>query len=177
MRTQFESVLRQQQLADDLSAFSDPSYFEETPLYSRYRQIDFLGHYGGDANALLIELALDFLDRVTAAMPADQATRFAAITVISDDDGRHLVPQLFVCNGDVQQRLADVRLRVPSTKFGKKVAELVQQVRPAAFSVFEDCITVPGDSRVFVGHKSPPAGFVALEDLVSSHADREEFPL
>lgn len=164
MRTQFESVLREERLVDDLSTFADPNFFDEAPLYSRYRQVDFLQQYG-EPNFLLVELALDYLDRVTSAMPRDRSKRFVAITVISDDGGEHIMPQIFVCNGDVQRRLADLKLSMPSSTLGKEVSDLVRRARPDDFSVLEDRITVPGDIRVFVGYQSPPDGFVPLEDL------------
>lgn len=161
MRTQFESVLREQHLVDDISVFADPSYFDETPLYSRYAQIDFLDQFG-DKNLLLIELALDFLDRVTMAMVGDRIGRFAAITVISDDNGKHIVPQIFVCNGDVTQRLAVLKLSEASSELGKKVSQLVAEVRPTGFAILEDRNTVPGEVRVFVGHESPPNRFTSI---------------
>jgi hypothetical protein len=164
LRTQFDSVLREQHLADDLSTFADPAYFDETPLYSRYRQVDFLQQHG-DLKALLIELSLEYLDRVMSVMRGIRITRFAAITVISDDDGEHIVPQIFVCNGDVREQLAELRLFVPSSKLGKQVAELVRQARPDDFEVFEDRTSVPGDVRIFVGYRFPPHGFAALADF------------
>ncbi|HVA46521.1 MAG TPA: Imm15 family immunity protein [Pirellulales bacterium] len=174
MRTQFESVLREQHLLDDLSAFADPAYFDETPLYSRYRQVDFLKRYG-DENLLLIELALGYLDRVASAMQGDRIARFAAITVISDDGGKHLVPQIFVCNGDVEHRLAGLQLVEPSSVLGKQVKELVAQARPGGdFGVYDDRATVPGDVRVFVGHKSPPHGFMAVAHLAASWAEETQ---
>jgi hypothetical protein len=172
LRARFESVLRDQHLADDLSAFADPAYFDETPLYSQYRQVDFL-EQDGDFNLMVIELSLDYLDRVVSAMRGDQFTRFAAITVISDDEGKHLVPQIFVCNGDVKRPLAVLRLSLPASGLAREVARLVKQARPDGFTVLEDTTTVPGEVRVFVGHESPPRGFLALEDLISTRSDGE----
>jgi hypothetical protein len=172
LRARFESVLRDQHLADDLSAFADPAYFDEAPLYSQYRQVDFL-EQDGEFNLMVIELSLDYLDRVVSAMRGDQFTRFAAITVISDDEGKHLVPQIFVCNGDVKRRLAALRLSLPASNLGREVGQLVRQARPDGFTVLEDRITVPGDVRVFVGHESPPQGFFALEELISVPSEGE----
>lgn len=167
MRTQFDSVLRDQHLIDDISTFAGSDYFDEVPLYSRYRQVDFLKQYG-DPDVLLIELALDYLDRVTSAIQAERIKQFVAITIVSDDNGEHLVPQIFVCNGNVDQRLADLRLSDPTSALGKQVEQLVKIARPdRVFSVLEDRVTLPGDVRVFVGDKSPPHGFLTLEDVTS----------
>jgi hypothetical protein len=176
VRAKFDAVLREQHLADDFAAFADPAYFDETALYSRYRQIDFLRQYG-DLNLLLIELSLDYLDRVTTAMRADQITRFAAITIISDDGGKHIVPQIFVCNGDVRHRLANLSLSGPSSDLGMQVADLVGQARPEGFDVFEDRTTVAGDVRVFVGHRFPPQGFAALADFAAARTAQEARPV
>lgn len=145
--------------------------FDETPLYSRYAQIDFLDQFG-DKNLLLIELALDFLDRVTMAMVGDRIGRFAAITVISDDDGVHFVPQIFVCNGDVMQRLAALKLSEASSELGKLVSQLVEEARPAGFVVLEDGNTVPGEVRVFIGQQSPPHGFIHIAQF-AEHSCKE----
>jgi hypothetical protein len=166
VKTQFESLLHEQHLIDDLSVFAGPDYFDEVPLFSRYKQIDFLKQYG-DEKLLIIELALDYLDHVTSSLPGGRTKRLAAITVISDDGGKHLVPHIFICNGEVERRLADLRLTEPTASLGKQVQELVDRARPqGGFRVFADHATVPGDVRVFVAHAAPPEGFVALEKLL-----------
>lgn len=169
MTTQFESVLLEQQLTDVASIFADPDFCDETPLYSRYQQVDFLKQYG-DPNLLLLELALDYLDRVASALRGGESKRFIAITIISDDDGEHIVPQIFVCNGDARQRFATLRITVPSSELGKHVAELVRQARPDDFDVFEDCTTVPGDVRIFIGYRASPHGFATLADFAGARS-------
>ena len=62
MQEQFDAVLREQHLADAASSFADPDFFEEVPLYSRYRQVEFLRPYG-DVDLLLLKLALDYCNK------------------------------------------------------------------------------------------------------------------
>lgn len=161
VKLQFELVLREQHIADNLAALTKATYFDETPLYSRYTQVDFLGQFG-DKNLLLIDLALDFLDRVCAGAAAESIDRFAAITVISDDDGKHLVPQLFLCNGETERRLGELELCEPTSNLGRQVADLVTKAKPnGEFDVSEDLVTAPGQTRVFISRRSPPLGFIA----------------
>ncbi|HEX5442914.1 MAG TPA: Imm15 family immunity protein, partial [Pirellulales bacterium] len=77
-------MLQEQQLADVAEIFSDRGFCDEVPLYSRYRQVDFLKQYG-DVDLLLMELALDYLERVISETDAGSSDRFAAITVIRDE--------------------------------------------------------------------------------------------
>lgn len=166
LRTRFESVLDEQHLIDDLSKFSSDDYFDEVPLFSRYQQVDFLAQYG-DANALIVELSLDYLDRIISATGSERIERFAAITIITDDGGEHLVPHIFICSGDVDRRLPGLCLSEPADGLGKQVQELVDQIMPdGGFRVLEDRSTVPGDVRVFVARSNPPSGFFALEDFI-----------
>ena len=85
MKAQFDSVLKRQHLADVASSFSDPDFFDEVPLYSRYKDVEFLREYG-DVNQLLMVLALDYLNRVTSEIHATGMERVVAITVKSDDE-------------------------------------------------------------------------------------------
>jgi hypothetical protein len=161
-KTQFDSVLKAQHLADVASTFSDPDFFEEVPLYSRYKQVEFLKTYG-DVNLLLVELALDYLDRVTTSVPVTGNTRLVAITVISDDDDEFIVPAIFVCNSNVKTRLKELHLSSPSEGLGKRIESLVKMARPdATFSILEDRHTLPDDVRVFISYKAPPRGLVSL---------------
>lgn len=170
MKSQFESVLCDQHLTDVPSCFAGADFFDEIPLYSRYDQIEFLKQYG-DVDRLLIDLSLDYLDRVSTLTTDGTIRRFAAVTVIKDDGSNYLIPQIFVCNGDVERRLTGLQLAEPSKGLGKEVEELVRRVRPESdFVVFEDRSTVPGELRVFVGHHSPPHGFLALTTFATANA-------
>lgn len=171
-RTRFESVLKAQHLDDVASIFAESDYFDEVPLYSRYQQIDFLKHYG-EVDQLLIELALDYLDRVSTEICIPGTQRFIAITVIRDSHDEYLVPAIFVCNGNVAARLKDLRLSSPADGLGKRVQALVKLAnREIAYSVFEDRHTVPGEVRVFIGYKSSKRDIVSLKTLANKVASQ-----
>lgn len=168
LRVEFESVLQEQQLADVAEILSDRDFCDEVPLYSRYRQVDFLKQYG-DVDLLLMELALDYLDRVTSETRDASTDRFAAITVIRDDTAGYIVPSLFLCNSDAKGQLRTLSLSRPSTTLGQRIEDLVKRVRSdRQFIVLEDQMTVPGAPREFISFKLPPAGFVRLRDFCAS---------
>ena len=171
-RTRFESVLKAQRLDDVASLFADSDYFDEVPLYSRYQQVEFLKHFG-EVDQLLIELALDYLDRVSDEIRIPRTRRFLAITVIRDSHNDFLVPAIFVCNGNVTARLKDLRLSSPTDGLGKRVQALVKLAnRDVAYSVFEDRQTVPGEVRVFIGFESPKRDIVSLKTFANNVASR-----
>ncbi len=162
VKMRFDNVLRKQQLADVVSTFGNPDFFDEVPLFSRYDQVDFLKQYG-DVNLLLLELALDYLDRVASEIHIGNANRFVATTVISDDVAECIVPSVFVCNGKIKARLKDLHLSPPSEGLGKRIEALVRKANlHGVFAVLEDRVTVPDDVRVFIGYNSPPHGLVSL---------------
>jgi hypothetical protein len=183
VRTKFDSVLRGRHLADPASRFADPDFFDEVPLYARYEEVKFLKEFG-DVNSLLIELSLDYLERVASKqhtgtvgrrVASKQQTgtvgRFVAITVISDDEYEYVVPSIFVCNRKAETRLKNLHLSSPSKGFGKRIERFVKEAnRRTTFSVLEDRSTVPGDVRVFIGYKSPPTGFVGIQAFVNGFA-------
>lgn len=162
MKLEFESVLQEQQLADIAEILSDREFCDEVPLYSRYRQVDFLKQYG-DVDLLLMELSLDYLERVTSGTPIESTERFAAITVIGAD---YLVPSIFLCNSDATRQLKKLSLSRPSTTFGQQIDDLVKRARSdQEYIVLEDQMTVPGAPREFISFRFPPAGFVSLSDF------------
>lgn len=172
IKTQFDVVLRRRHLDDVASRFSDPNYFDEVPLYSRYRQVEFLKQFG-DVNLLLMDLALDYLDRVTAESHICRGERLIAITLIHDDEHDYIVPSIFVCNSSVKTRLKNLRLLFPSGRFGLRIKSLVKSVRGDAFSVYEDRDSVAGDVRVFVSYKEPSYGFIGLETFANDGNGQE----
>lgn len=168
LRLEFDSVLREQQLADVADIVSNLDFCDEVPLYSRYEQINFLKQHG-DVDLLLMEFSLDYLNRVTSVTPVTSTARFAAITVISDDAEGCIVPAIFVCNCDARRQLRNLRLKRPGTALGHRAERLVNQIKPdAGFVVLEDQTTVPGAPREFIALSSPPAGFVSLWDFSES---------
>lgn len=167
LKSEFESVLQEQRLADVAEILSDHDFCDEVPLYSRYRQVDFLKQHG--EVDLLMELALDYLDRVVSETGDASADRFAAITVIRDDTADYIVPSLFLCNSDAKRQLRTLSLSRPSTMLGQQIEDLVKRARSdRQFVVLEDQTTVPGAPREFISFKSPPAGFVSLSDFCLS---------
>lgn len=163
---QFNSVLKKQHLADPLLCFLDHNICDEVPLYSRYKQVDFLKSYG-DVNLLLIELALAYLNRVAFEIQIPRVKRFLAITVIDEDDGEYIVPAIFVCNSKVKTRLKKLHLSTPSEGLGQKIKTLVKKAKlDARFTVLEDCDTVPDDKRIFISYESPPHGLVNISNFI-----------
>lgn len=169
--TKFDEVLKEE-LLSDVSIYSVRDFFDEIPLYSRYKQIEFLKQRG-DVDLLLIELALQYLDRVMSEvhMPVQ---RFAAITVTGAEADEFIVPRIFVCNGAVRSKLKKLHLTRPTASFGKRIASLVRKAAPdRSYSVMQDESTIPGDVRVFVGSKLPPEGILSLDSFVKG-TKREE---
>jgi hypothetical protein len=167
VKTRFESVLRDRHLSDP-SRFTEPDFFDEVPLYARYKEVEFLKDYGdGNVDLQLIELSLDYLERVTSETPPSKSKRFVAITIIRDDD-EYIVPSIFVCNRDVAKRLKELHLSLPTKGLGKQIKNLVKDAGfRNAYTILEDTHTVTDDVRVFIGHKSPPPGLVAIKEFAN----------
>jgi hypothetical protein len=162
-RQQFGSVLKAERLADIPSSFRDPAFCDEVPLYSRYTQVDFLKQYG-EVDRLLLELSLEYLQRVKSAGSTNKPERFIAVTIIRDDVKECIVPHIFICNSNARTRLKDLHLSPPSKGLGKYIEGLVETAgHPQDYSVLEDRATVPDHVRVFVSYRSPPQGVVSLE--------------
>jgi hypothetical protein len=113
LETRFESILRQERLADR-SQFAAAQLFEELPLYSRYDQVEFLSEIG-DPNTLLLELAIKYLKEVVDNHPATSPW-LAAVTIWEHDSEETdpIVPKILICNGDVRLHLGDIDLQ-PAT--------------------------------------------------------------
>jgi hypothetical protein len=157
MIEQFDEVLAAEQLIDARSAFGDPEFCDEVPLYSRYEQIDFLKHEGNPDQALL-ELALSYLERLRQEVQFGD-DGWAAITVSRDAAEDPIVPAVFLCSRLAAQRLATLRLvSPPTTDFGRQMRALLRQARADwnSFSVFEDTQTVAGEVRIFISLRQPP---------------------
>jgi hypothetical protein len=162
IQCEFDKVLSAERLADVASVFSDRDFCDEVPLYSRFKQVEFLKRHG-DVNALLMELALEYLDRVKSEVKL-ASKRLVAISVSRDNDDGYIVPAIFVCNRETKTQLRGLRLAAPSSGLGQQIEALVKKARPdTAYIVLEDDTTVPGDVRVFVSFKSPVRGLENLE--------------
>lgn len=157
-------VLRRERL-DTVSRFYRAGFFDELPLYSRYDQIEPLVRDSTSPDAALLNLALEYLEEVLAH---GRATRplLAAITFLDDKDFDYLVPSVLVCHGQVRQRLRNLRLQEPNTRFGKRMRETLRQIDPNAdFQILEDIHTVPGHVRVLIGRRRTTGKLVNLAAL------------
>ncbi len=162
-RHQFTSVLKAEQLADIPSSFRDPAFFDEVPLYSRYEQVDFLRQYG-EADRLLLELSLEYLQRVKSEWAANNLERFIAVTIVRDEANEYIVPYIFICNSDARRRLKNLHLTPPSKGLGKHIQSLMQKTDyPQDYLVLEDRSAVSDDVKVFISYKSPPQGLISLD--------------
>jgi hypothetical protein len=166
-RRQFAAVLKAGRLDGIPSSFRDPAYFDEVPLYSRYAQVDFLKQYG-DVDRLLLELSLEYMNRVISERTATQQKRFVAVAIIRDSD-EFIVPHIFICNGNARARLKDLHLSLPSAGLGKNIESLLRQIdKSRQYGTLEDRTTREDDVRVFVSYKSPPQGMISLEEFRNS---------
>jgi hypothetical protein len=155
---------------DDVSLFFEPGFFDEIPLYSRYKQIEpFIGNTAAPERVLL-GLALDYLKDVTGrAKPRNKF--LAAITVLDDKDFDQIVPNVFVCNGQVRQRLHNLCLHDPVTPFGKRMTRVLKLLDPKhEFQLLEDTSTVPGHVRAFIGYRSASGKVTCIGRLSSESA-------
>jgi hypothetical protein len=73
---------------------------------------------------------------------------------------------VLVCHGQVRQRLRDLRLHDPHTRFGKRICETLRPLDPHAdFQVLEDTQTVPGHMRVFISRRRTTGRLLNLQGL------------
>jgi hypothetical protein len=155
VKERFEAVLRQEALADR-TMYDAPGFFDELPLYSRYRQIVFLSRFG-DVNDLLVELSVDYLQSIVQTKRSS-AECFAAITLMDYADAEFVVPNIFVCNGWLARRLRRLRLAPPASRFAKSLQRYLGRANLATrFAVAQDTLSSPGNIRLFLGYRKPPA--------------------
>ncbi|HET6883908.1 MAG TPA: hypothetical protein VFI31_27385 [Pirellulales bacterium] len=161
----FEAVLEQERLVDR-SLFDAPGFFDELPLYSRYTQIEFLNRYG-NADELLIQLSLDYLESVVERRRS-HAECFAAITIRDQGDQEHVVPYIFLCNGWVTRRLKPLRLTPPTSELAKSLRQSLDLLsRSSKFALAQDTISSPGNTRVFIAlRRAPTERVLTLGELL-----------
>ena len=134
----------------DPSKFLEGDFFDEIPLYSRYEQIEPFVRSGRSADAVLLDMALEYLAEIRSEAKVGRGL-VVAITIPDDKDSRYIVPNVFVCKGRIRQRLHGLRLRKPISLFGKRIAGMLKQADPTAvLRILEDTLTVPGEVRVFI---------------------------
>jgi len=169
----FDLVLKRERLAEVPPRFRDPNFFDEVPLYSRYKQVEFLKQHG-DVDLLLLELSLGYLQRVSSLSPCTKSKRLLAVTIVRDEVNESIVPYIFICNNSVKSRLRSLHLARPSDGLGKHIQNLVERiVNRANYRVLEDRSTVPDDVRVFVGYKSPPDGLMGLGAFMNNVPEKK----
>jgi len=150
-------VLEKEGLAD-LSQFHRDGFFEEVPFYSRLADVSFLRDFGQpEADCALLRFGLKFLNAlIWYEIP--QRPFFAALTVWNNAGDELIVPNLFVCNGDLQEQVGD-RLALHSVQApaSKRIDKLLLRLRLLeSFQVLEDNTTAPDVTRVFIGYSIPP---------------------
>jgi hypothetical protein len=167
-KDRFEAVLKAEQLVDIPSSFREPSFCDEIPLYSRFKQVDFLRDYG-DVDRQLLQLSLDYLNRIAAEQLETKPKRFVAITILRDDDNEPIVPHIFICNNNVRNQLKELHLSPALSTLGRYVQSLLRQNgHLGEYEVYDDGATVPDSVRVFIGYKTPPDRLVSLDDFSSN---------
>lgn len=150
-RQKLEAVLRDEKL-DDRSRYDTPGFFDEIPLYSRYRQVAFLRKYG-DPEQLLIEFALEYLESIARAKRSPTEC-FASITVMEHQDAELIVPCIYICNGRIKSRLRTLRLARPSSKFAAALKSSLEELNATSrYALAQDTISAPGHVRVFIGFR------------------------
>lgn len=169
IREGFRRLLEEQKL-DDLSQFFRDGFFDEIPLYSRYSQLSFLEYLEvGRADAVLIRLSLDYLDRIIHH--AGPKSKFlAAVTVANTGTKKdYLQPSIFVCHGRIDELLKGrLMLRAPKSVFANRLKKIVDEVAGASrYHVLQDTRTIPRKVRVFISPKHlPHPRMVGIDELV-----------
>lgn len=168
-RQKLEAVLRDEKL-DDRSRYDAPGFFDEIPLYSRYRQVAFLQKYG-DPEKLLIEFALEYLESIAQAKRSP-AECFASITVMEHQDAELIVPCIYLCNGRIKSRLRTLRLARPLSKFAAALKSSLEHLGSRSrYALAQDTISAPGHVRVFIGFRKP-----VVENMITLRTLTEMLP-
>jgi len=160
--TSFESqlwgVLAEERLTD-LSQFHRRGFFDEVPLYSRISQVAFLKKGGAaKANRMLLAFGLKFLNALLA-YDHPRWPFLAALTVWDDTDDGLIVPNVFVCSGEMRPLDDLLVLHQPAGAFAKMMMKLLMRVdRAGEFLALEDNVTLSEAARVFIGRTAIPDG-------------------
>lgn len=165
VRQRLEAVLREEKLDDRSQFFDVPGFFDEIPLYSRYRQISFLKKHG-DPSGLLLEFALEYLESVIRARRSPTEC-FAAITAVEHEEAEFLVPRIYICHGRIRSRLRSLHLARPVSRFAMGLKRSLSTLKSSArYALAQDTISAPGNIRAFVSYrKAPVENVITLGDL------------
>jgi hypothetical protein len=150
-------VLEKEGLAD-LSQFHRNGFFDEVPFYSRTADVSFLRPLGRDkADSALLGFAMKYLKALTWYEIPDRPF-LAAITVWHNPNDELIVPNLFVCNGNVGERIEEnLALHQVKAAPSKRINRLLSRLQMIeSHEVLEDNSTSPDSTRVFIGYSVPP---------------------
>jgi hypothetical protein len=150
-------VVEKEGLAD-LSQYHRDGYFDEAPLYSRFKDVAFLREFGSEqADAALLRFALKFLKALIWYEIPEQPF-LAALTIWNNPDDELIVPNLFVCSGIVQKWVGDNLALHPAKAAGsKRIEKLLSRLHMVEpFQALEDSSTELDMTRVFIGYSIPP---------------------
>ncbi|HEV2970488.1 MAG TPA: Imm15 family immunity protein [Pirellulales bacterium] len=150
-------VVEKEGLAD-LSQYHRNGFFDEVPFFSRFKDVAFLREFGREqADAALLRFALKFLKALIWYEIPEQPF-LAALTIWNNPEDELIVPNLFVCNGKVQEQVGDNLALHPAKAVGsRRIAKLLSRLHMVEpFQALEDSSTAPNMTRVFVGYSIPP---------------------
>jgi Immunity protein 15 len=154
---------------DDLSVLTDVDFFDEVPFFTRASDVSFLERLGRDgAEKLLIEFALEYL-RNLIQHNNSRSDMLAAITIVDHGKRDILVPNIFVCNGRIED-LAENRftLNAPRSAFAEKITSLVGQCDVNGHhQIFEDRKSISRRVRVFIGEETLPEGMIQVANFAA----------
>jgi hypothetical protein len=155
-RRRFERILRSERL-NDPSVFLEVGFFDEVPLYSRFRQVSFLDELGPEGrDQAIVEFALEYLGRVSESLKEKgQANALVSLTFREDEKEDPLVPCVFVCYGDVDRSLRGrLRLRPARSRLAGRIRKALRGLgRIGGFILLEENETDPGNPRVFLSER------------------------
>jgi hypothetical protein len=150
------TVLQEEGLGD-LSRFHRSGFFDEVPLFSRFEQVSFLEEVRPTrGNRMLLEFGLKVLSAI-AAYDCSKRPFFAALTFWDEMAAPWLVPHLFVCCGEVNDKVRGKLTLAPcAAPFSLRMERWLTDSDPdGRFQIYEDRATEPNLIRVVIGHREP----------------------
>ena len=168
------------QLLDDFTPYREPDVFGGVPIFSRYKEVEFLEEFGREtADRLLLIFGLDTLDSFLAMGSITPGTMFALeIDRYSQEDP--IIPRIFAANpADAAEMVGHMRLREPRSRFGRWALKTISSLGDdARFLVLEEQPAAVADQRrVFVGPRAAIApGLMTIDALLSPAVCSEATP-
>jgi hypothetical protein len=178
MESRLWSVLQDEGLAD-LSQYDRLGFFDEVPLFSRFEQVAFLESLTvARANRILLAFGLKVLNAIVA-YDLSKKPFFAALTFWDEMAAPWLVPHLFVCCGEVKEKLrGELELLSVTSPLSLRLARWLNDIDAQdRFQIYEDRTTEPSVARVLIGHRRPMfPQMVSLESFVVEPKRRKTRP-